>query len=132
MYYPYKNNGKYIIDTTRAGSKSTAFRGVGPGLSHSFGKTGGTMGLTMVGGGKDRFCNLQNFMPVLDCGMTFTGQELFLNYGRWQPGSQPATVFTPSSGIEGDRVRQSQLQQMSVNKYPGRETPSLAPQRRRQ
>lgn len=67
MYYIYEENGKYITGST----EDSAFRGVSVTLSHPLGKTGGTMGLTVVGGGEDRFSIYQKFMPVLSLGMTF-------------------------------------------------------------
>lgn len=69
MYYFYKKDGKFIAETPE--SKSSAFRGVSVTLSHPLGKTGGTMGITLVGGGKDRVGNYQKLMPVLSLGMTF-------------------------------------------------------------
>ena len=69
MYYMYKKDGKFIAETPD--SKASAFRGVSLTLSHPLGKTGGTMGLTVVGGGEDRVGVYQKFTPVLSLGMTF-------------------------------------------------------------
>jgi uncharacterized protein (TIGR02001 family) len=69
MYYMYTKDGKYIAETVD--SVDSAFRGVSVALTHPLGKTGGTMGLTLVGGGEDRFGVYQKFMPVLSLGMTF-------------------------------------------------------------
>ncbi len=69
MYYMYKKDGKYVPET--ADSKKSAFRGASFTLSHALGKTGGTMGLTLVGGGEDRYGVSQKWMPVLSVGMTF-------------------------------------------------------------
>jgi len=40
-------------------------------VTHPLGKTGGTMGLALVGGGENRVGVYQKFMPVLSLGMTF-------------------------------------------------------------
>jgi uncharacterized protein (TIGR02001 family) len=69
MYYMYKKDGEFIMDDGT--EKSNAFRGVSLTLSHPLGKTGGSMGLTVVGGGEDRFGVYQKFTPVLSLGMTF-------------------------------------------------------------
>ncbi len=69
MYYMYTKDGKYIPET--ADSVDSAFRGVSVSLTHPLGKTGGTMGLTLVGGGENRVGAYQKFMPVLSLGMTF-------------------------------------------------------------
>jgi uncharacterized protein (TIGR02001 family) len=69
MYYMYTKDGKYIAET--ADSVDSAFRGVSVAVTHPLGKTGGTMGLTLVGGGENRVGAYQKFMPVLSVGMTF-------------------------------------------------------------
>ena len=69
MYYLYKKNGEYITDDGT--EKSNGYRGLGVTVSHPVGKTGATMGLTVVGGGEDRFGVYQKYMPVLSLGMTF-------------------------------------------------------------
>jgi len=69
MYYLYTKDGKYIPQTTD--SIGSGFRGVSVGVTHPLGKTGGTMGLTLVGGGENRTGVYQKFMPVLSLGMTF-------------------------------------------------------------
>lgn len=71
MYYMYKKDGRFITDTSPSTAEKSAFRGLSVGLSHPLGKTGGTMGLTIVGGGSDRFGAYQKYMPVLSLGMTF-------------------------------------------------------------
>jgi uncharacterized protein (TIGR02001 family) len=69
MYYMYTKDGKYVPETTD--SLGSGFRGLSVTLSHPLGKTGGTMGVTVVGGGEDRYGNYQKWMPVLSLGMTF-------------------------------------------------------------
>ena len=69
MYYLYTKDGKFNPET--ADSIGSGFRGVSVTLSHPLGKTGGTMGLTVVGGGENRYGVYQKFMPVLSLGMTF-------------------------------------------------------------
>jgi len=49
-YYLYTDSGDYIPTT----SESSAFRHLNLGISHPLGKTGATMGLTYIIGGKDR------------------------------------------------------------------------------
>ncbi len=71
MYYLYKKDGKYITDTSPSTEKTSAFRGVSVALTHPLGKTGGTMGLSLIGGGTDRFGAYQKWEPVLSFGMTF-------------------------------------------------------------
>ncbi|MBI3546817.1 MAG: hypothetical protein HY081_09550 [Gammaproteobacteria bacterium] len=71
MYYMYKKDGRFITDTSPSTEEKSAFRGLSLGISHPLGKTGGTMGLTVTGGGKDRFGVYQKYMPVLNFGMTF-------------------------------------------------------------
>lgn len=69
MYYLYTEDGKYI--PASPDSIGSGFRGVSVGVTHPLGKTGGTMGLTLVGGGENRVGAYQKFMPVLSLGMTF-------------------------------------------------------------
>jgi uncharacterized protein (TIGR02001 family) len=69
MYYFYSKDGKYIAET--ADSLDSGFRGLSVTLSHPLGKTGGNMGLTLVGGGENRVGAYQKWMPVLSIGMTF-------------------------------------------------------------
>ena len=69
MYYMYTKDGKYIAETVD--SVDSAFRGVSVAVTHPLGKTGGTMGLALVGGGENRVGVYQKFMPVLSLGMTF-------------------------------------------------------------
>ena len=71
MYYLYTEDGKYITGSANPDSISSGFRGVSVGVTHPLGKTGGTMGLTLVGGGENRVGTYQKFMPVLSLGMTF-------------------------------------------------------------
>lgn len=71
MYYLYTEDGKYITGSANPDSISSGFRGVSVGVTHPLGKTGGTMGLTLVGGGETRDGVYQKFMPVLSLGMTF-------------------------------------------------------------
>jgi len=69
MYYFYKKDGEFITDDGT--EKASAYRGVNVALSHPLGKTGATMGLSVVGGGVDRWGKFQKYMPVLSLGMTF-------------------------------------------------------------
>jgi len=69
MYYFYTKDGKYIAES--ANSLDSGFRGLSATLSHPLGKTGATMGLTLVGGGEDRAGVYQKWMPVLSVGATF-------------------------------------------------------------
>ena len=69
MYYIYKKDGEFITDDGT--EKDSAYRGVNVTLSHPLGKTGGSMGLSVVGGGVDRFGVYQKYEPVLSFGMTF-------------------------------------------------------------
>ena len=69
MYYFYTKDGKYIAET--ADSLDSGFRGLSATLSHPLGKTGATMGLTLVGGGENRTGVYQKWMPVLSVGATF-------------------------------------------------------------
>jgi uncharacterized protein (TIGR02001 family) len=69
MYYLYTKDGKYIPETTD--SLGSGFRGLSVTLSHPLGKTGATMGLTLVGGGENRYGVYQKWMPVLSVGATF-------------------------------------------------------------
>jgi uncharacterized protein (TIGR02001 family) len=69
MYYLYKKDGKFLPETPD--SESSAFRGVSVTLSHPVAKAAGTMGLTLVGGGVDRYGVSQKLMPVLSFGTTF-------------------------------------------------------------
>jgi len=69
MYYFYTKDGKFNPETVD--SLDSGFRGLSVTLSHPLGKTGGTMGLTVVGGGENRNGVYQKWMPVLSVGMTF-------------------------------------------------------------
>jgi uncharacterized protein (TIGR02001 family) len=69
LYYFYTKDGKYIAET--ADSLDSGFRGLSATLSHPLGKTGATMGLTLVGGGENRTGVYQKWMPVLSVGATF-------------------------------------------------------------
>jgi uncharacterized protein (TIGR02001 family) len=72
MYYFYTKEGKYInTDGTNTEALGSGFRGLSATLSHPLGKTGATMGLTLVGGGEDRNGVYQKWMPVLSVGATF-------------------------------------------------------------
>jgi uncharacterized protein (TIGR02001 family) len=72
LYYFYTKEGKYINAAgTNTDALGSGFRGVSATLSHPLGKTGATMGLTVVGGGEDRNGVYQKWMPVLSVGMTF-------------------------------------------------------------
>jgi uncharacterized protein (TIGR02001 family) len=68
MYYVYDTDGEFFPESPDA--IDSGFRGISVTLSHPLTKTS-TMGLTVVGGGEDRFGNYQPGTMVLSLGATF-------------------------------------------------------------